>query len=110
VLRRGSSATSPGKDWPTDAARERVAKLVEPYDVVVLMGRKAQVAYGKIIVVRAPFFSWVEDPFVESTRPRQVVAIPHSSGLNRAYNDPAARVSAGCVLREAIERARITSE
>jgi uracil-DNA glycosylase len=35
----------------------------------------------------------------------QVVAIPHPSGLNRSYNDPAQEALASRVLREALARA-----
>lgn len=98
----------PKDGWNAEAARERVSKLVQDYDVVVLMGKKAQAAYPTVGVAKAPFFVWTEDPFNlgPSGKPRQVVAIPHSSGLNRMNNDPVIRDGTGRVLREALERAK----
>jgi hypothetical protein len=98
----------PRDGWDIESAFERVCEIVQPYDVVVLMGKRAQNSYPAKNVVYAPLFEWNWDPWGYGPKgePRQVAAIPHSSGLNRLNNVEENRVRTGEVLREALERAK----
>lgn len=90
--------------------RHTLAEASEPYEVVVLLGRRAQQAY---VDMQAPaqtpvdgldFYRWVKDPDSDTGR-LHVVVLPHPSALNRTYNDTSARQRAGRYLREAITKA-----
>jgi uracil-DNA glycosylase len=105
--------------WPREEAASTLERVLEnassDYEVVVLLGRRAQQAYvdahvpAESVVDGLGFYEWVIDPTSPTGR-REVVALPHPSGLNRVYNDPSARRRAGVILNEAIEKARCLEE
>lgn len=100
--------------WPSQEAaehlREAMQEASEPYEVVVLLGRRAQQAYVDMQapaltpVEDAGFYRWVVDGESPTGR-RHVIVLPHPSALNRVYNSAAARQKAGRYLREAITKA-----
>lgn len=99
------------KPWNASEAAAAIAGLIEPSrEVVVLLGRKAQRAYvdaqapGDSVLDGARWYEWRVDPASPTGR-REVVVIPHPSGLNRTYNSPDDRGRAGRVLRDAMEKA-----
>ena len=92
-----------------DAAAHLRDELETEREVVVLLGRRAQEAYAQTqapaysVVEDLDFYEWVVDEASPTAR-REVCVLPHPSGLNRVYNDPAARRVAGRILHEAIEK------
>lgn len=84
----------PGALWPADLAREAVKRLrVEDRRSVVLLGRRPAAALG------------LSGPFYESYRlpsGTEVWLAPHTSGLNRMFNDPAEIERFGELLRASL--------
>lgn len=90
--------------WTMPEARRRAALLTapepsRPWDAVVMLGAKVARAFGHA------------GGFFEVTRPREapglqgkpeptLVSLPHPSGRNPMWNDPAARHRARAILRE----------
>lgn len=102
--------------WPRDLAARSMAGLIEPErEVVVLLGRRAQTAYDDARAPAAPLLlgremsEWVTDKASPTGR-REVVCLPHPSGLNRQLNDASVRLRMGQVLREATEKASALEE
>jgi uracil-DNA glycosylase len=100
------------KPWDAHEAAAAMAGLLEPErEVVVLLGRRAQQAYvdmqapGASALNGVDWLRWVVDE-VSPTGRREVVVVPHPSGLNRMYNSDVMRRRAGETLRFAVERAR----
>jgi uracil-DNA glycosylase len=101
----------PSGGWPRQLAARSVAGMLEPErEVVVLLGSRVRTAYDDARQPATPLllgrdrFEWIVD--IDSpTGRREVVVLPHPSGLNRMLNDPATRRRMGEVLREAIEKA-----
>jgi uracil-DNA glycosylase len=101
--------------WDSDAAaehlRETFARASSEYEVVVLLGRRAQSGYVRMTfpaesaVSKLGYFEWAVDLNSPTAR-RQVVVIPHPSSLNRAYNSQHARWRAGIELQAAITMAK----
>lgn len=106
----------PGGAWPCRLAAKTVAGLIEPQrEVVVLLGARARQAYDDAREPAAPLllgrdlFEWVADEASPTGR-REVVCLPHPSGLNRQLNDRRVRVRMGSTLREAMEKAAALEE
>lgn len=81
--------------WGMKEARKRAEELLESHDVFVLLGSKVCKAFG---LEFRPFTVYVVQ------RPREplarVIVLPHPSGLNRIWNDPAAFERARTLLIE----------
>lgn len=101
--------------WDSQKAAEHLVEVLarasSDYEVVVLLGRRPQSAYCAMqqpvrntFLAKLHFYEWRTDLLAPTAR-REVVVIPHPSALNRVYNDPLSRESAGRVLREAMEKA-----
>lgn len=73
LIERGNLCTG---RWSAPAARARAARVVEerPESVIVMLGRRVAAAFGR-------------ESMDAATRDGRFVAIPHPSGLNRAWND-----------------------
>lgn len=94
----GPSSGGKGDAWPLDLARQRAAQMVfAGRPAAVLLGRRVAAAFG----ARGAYCEWW-DPSDEVRAP--YVVIPHPSGVNRLYNDPAVRDQVGVVLRDAAKR------
>jgi uracil-DNA glycosylase len=101
--------------WDSEAAaahlRETFARASAEYEVVVLLGRRAQSGYVRMTfpaesaVSKLGYFEWTVDVNSPTGR-RQVVVIPHPSSLNRLYNSQYARWRAGIELQAAITMAK----
>lgn len=77
------------KKWGTREARENAGKLVQVrLSPIVMLGAKVRDAFG---AGRLPFFE----------REGRLVALPHPSGRNRAWNEPGAFERARQLLRDA---------
>ncbi len=78
-------------DWSKVSARHRVSELADgrcPWDVIVMLGRQVASAFAPLIGISGA----ARPPDISSTistgRTIILVAIPHPSGLNRAWNTP----------------------
>lgn len=84
-----------GDRFPIAAARRKarqITKTFDRYSAVVLCGSRVARAFD----MKVGFFEWGE---LHGT---PCVCIPHPSGVNQKYNDPATRLAARHVLREAL--------
>jgi len=109
----------PSGGWPRQEAATTLERTLEnassDYEVVVLLGRKAQQAYvdahepATSPLDGADFYEWVVDTLSPTGR-REVVVLPHPSALNCIYNEISARRRSGVILNEAIEKARRLEE
>lgn len=93
--------TDEGRAWDRYAAARRawrMTKTFEDGDRVILLGGRVADAFG---LRDYPRFVWMsinpEDPLC----PVDIAIIPHPSGRNRAYNDPAIYDEATAFLRRA---------
>jgi hypothetical protein len=101
--------------WDSDVAAAHLRKTFSEaegeYEVVVLLGRRAQSGYVRMSypaespVSKLKYFEWTIDTNSPTGR-RQVVVIPHPSALNRTYNDKHMRWRAGLELQAAITMAK----
>lgn len=85
-----------GLEWSPERAKERSLEIVERYKdrTVVCCGQEVSSA---LWLVWSPF-RWA---LPSTTYPRRDwVAIPHPSGLNREYNNPATRAAAEILLAD----------
>jgi uracil-DNA glycosylase len=104
------------RTWDSREAAEQVARVIEDErEVVVLLGRRAQRAYvdsqapGESVIDEADWYEWRVDPSSPTGR-REVVVLPHPSGLNRLYNAELHRRRAGAELKAAMEKAKQMEE
>ena len=70
-------------EWLTLAARARAADIMREHKVIITLGAK----------VRAAFMYWlsgpvVAAPFVHQAAKHVMIALPHPSGMCRAWNEP----------------------
>lgn len=101
--------------WDAAAAVARVPELLRPdapYDTLVLLGRKVQDAFFKGMEFppldwqpfsrRGATKTYEEDPVKREVRitSYSLIALPHPSGLARAWNEPAAKHRARLALAE----------
>lgn len=108
-------ARYPRGGWDRSAAAAHVAKTLSrassPYQVVVLLGRRAQTAYVDSLapassgMLGCEYFEWVEDTTADGTM--HVVALPHPSAMNRMLNDSSICARMGDVLRDAQRKAKM---
>lgn len=75
--------------WRLATARARAMELILEYDVLVLLGVKVRQAFGG-----PPLWEAHKTPFG-----RVLLALPHPSGLNRAWNEHRARARARVLVR-----------
>jgi uracil-DNA glycosylase len=80
-----------GAAFPARMARE-AAERVRLRGSVLLAGRRVAAAFR----LSAPYFEWA------TLRGARVAVIPHPSGVNRWWNDPANRERAAAFLREVV--------
>lgn len=88
-----------GKFWYTTIARHRAIRLAGDFldgDWVILLGAKVAAAFS---AADLPLYRWT------SWQRYQVARVPHPSGRNRMYNDPAEVERASRFLAEAAARA-----
>lgn len=78
-----------------DILRARIHQLRVPF-VVVAFGRRVGIALD---AGPRGFYEWQDGPLYSS------VVLPHPSGLNRLWNDPATSVRVRFALQEALRRA-----
>ena len=79
----------PRGSWPTEEARARAKVLVQlfvPKRIVLLLGRPVAQAFG---LGALDYFSPTRASLLGSSSPAIVYVVPHPSGLNRWWNDPA---------------------
>ena len=89
-------------EWSVPAARDRAwdVEVENPGSVLVLLGRRVWAAFG------AEEFAHVvgrSEPFTlrhDSSGLNRYLLLPHPSGLNREWNDPASVDRARALLRE----------
>ena len=95
-----------GKHWNAQTAYLRAMKLmsVMPRNAnVVVLGKKAATAFK---IVNLPQYAWHSAVRILSGDALRLAHIPHPSGLNRRYNDPAELERASRFLREALRDSR----
>lgn len=82
--------------WAPTQARERARFLGElsQWRVVVMLGRKVATAFARAGAPR------LEQWETRGCGDKLYVALPHPSGLSRAWNDPAARHRARAVMHD----------
>lgn len=90
---------SKGSQFPMAEARVGAAKLAKKFvggRLVILLGHRTAAAFG------------VRDGYLAKRRVdgADVVVLPHPSGINRWYNDPANVARARRFMRAAVRRAR----
>lgn len=94
-----------GKPWEHHEAYVRALRMMGAMPVnarIVLLGKKVATAFK---VVNLPEYEWHSAVRIWSGDTLWLAHIPHPSGLNRKYNDPADRERASAFLREAIRAA-----
>lgn len=91
LLGRWPGSSGKGAAWPRERSR-RAARRRPLRGVCVLLGLRVAGAYG---LEALGFYEWLD------TGRALAVAIPHPSGVNHLYNDPAHRLLAGQALRAA---------
>lgn len=81
--------------WDVEKARAAARRLEASFsgDKVILMGTRVAEAFGAI---DRPLYEWWGDHYCNFAR------IPHTSGRNRVWNDPAERARARAFLKPLI--------
>lgn len=104
LLARWPGPAGKGSAWDAATARY-AARAFELPEVTVLLGRRVCGAFAAAHTwLRGPAMAWGEWRFGPDDI--AVTVVPHPSGINRLYNDPAVREQVGVALREALTRPR----
>lgn len=101
LLGRWPGSNGKGASWDR-AKGARAAKRLPLRGVVVLLGWRVASAYGRAIPGNGALWSWRM-----TDGGAWVIMIPHPSGVNHTYNQPAARSLAARALREAEALAKL---
>jgi len=88
-----------GAAFPVDVARQVAEQRRDEWHgkVMILLGARMKRVF---FTQRVPFYEWFWWPYYGTS----VAAIPHPSGLNRAYNEQSHKDRARLILQQAIER------